>query len=358
MSSFKQIKLNPVFLIIIALLLFAVGCEGPAGPDGIDGIDGTDITGSECLVCHNDDVLLEKRFELNQHLHATFPNSLSRGTSSGCGRCHSHESFLTYVETGETATLPSVTALTCKSCHTLHSTTEADSFSFDLRATAAVEYLTGNTETFGDGAASNTCIVCHSPRRDYMAYDDTESGTDSVIVTSSHAGPHYGMTGSLIFGVGADDRNGTIALDQGPGTHASEGCVTCHMGENRNHMFTPEVDNCTSCHAGVDDMDINGAETAIHEAVHAIELVLATRGALEVDEDDGSFGIALPDSVWDATNEEWDPAILLSGVEYSAFWNYLMLHSDGGYAFHNPPFVKAVINNMEENLGMTLTTWE
>jgi|TARA_B100001079_G_scaffold32802_1_gene24675 hypothetical protein len=28
---------------------------------------------------------------------------------------------------------------------------------------------------------------------------------------------------------------------------------------------------------------------------------------------------------------------VLSGVEFTAFWNYLFLHADHGYAYHNPP---------------------
>lgn len=352
-----------IALIIVFAMLFMVfiGCEGPAGPagadgvdgtDGADGTDGTDITAASCLRCHSEDILLEKRFQLNQHVHSTFANSLSRGTSATCGRCHSHESFLDYVNTGEFSARESVTALTCKSCHTLHNTDEVDDFSFALVADGDVEFLTGGTETFGKisgiaSSASNLCMNCHQPRRDYTNYDSTpDDATDDVSLTSSHAGPHYGITGSLIFGKGADDRNGTVALDQGPGTHASAGCVTCHMGEGRNHTFTPDIDNCQTCHSGASDFDMNGVPTKMHDAVHAIELAFVALGALE---DDGEGG-------FDQTASSGSPTVL-TGVQFSAFWNYLVLHSDHGSAYHNPRYVKAIINSIEEGLGLALTDW-
>ncbi|MEE9573774.1 MAG: hypothetical protein V3W20_12045, partial [Candidatus Neomarinimicrobiota bacterium] len=269
---------------------------------------------------------------------ATMANSLSRGGRASCGRCHSHENFVSFWETGETHDLTSVTGLTCKSCHTLHDSDDADDFSFATRVNGDIEYLTGNIETFGSDSPSNVCIACHQPRRDYTYYDDTpDDATDSVSLTSSHAGPHYGITGSLIFGVGADDRNGSVDLDQGPMQHAEAGCVTCHMGESRKHTWEPDTDNCESCHGSISNFDIHGAPTKMEDAIHAIELAFVTIGALE-DDGDGGF---------DQTASGSSPTVL-TGVQYSAFWNYLALHSDHGYLYHNPPYVKAIINNIEE----------
>lgn len=346
----RNIKIALTIVLAIFFMVF-IGCEGPEGPEGAagaDGIDGTDITEAACLTCHNDDRLFEKRYELNQENMATMANSLSRGGRAGCGRCHSHENFVSFVETGETHDLTTVTGLTCKSCHTLHDSEEADNFSFAMRVEGGdVEYLTGGTETFGVDAPSNTCVVCHQPRRDYTYYDDTPAdATDDVSLTSSYAGPHYGITGSLIFGAGADDRNGTVTLDQGQMAHATAGCVTCHMGEGRIHTFEPDIDNCQTCHAGASDFDMNGSPTKMEDAVHAIELELVTIGALKTS-DSLSFS---------QTASSSNPTVL-SGVQYSAFWNYLVLHSDHGSTYHNPPYVKAIINNIEENLGMTKTTW-
>ncbi|MEE9573355.1 MAG: hypothetical protein V3W20_09930, partial [Candidatus Neomarinimicrobiota bacterium] len=178
-------------------------------------------------------------------------------------------------------------------------------------------------------------------------YDDTpDDATDSVSMTSSHSGPHYSVPGSLIFGEGADDRNGTVDLDQGPMQHAIAGCVACHMGEESNHTFGPETDYCVDCHGATSNFDIHGAPTKMEDAIHAIELAFVTLGALE---DDGEGG-------FDQTASGGSPTVL-TGVQFSAFWNYLVLHSDHGHLYHNPPYVKAMINNMEENLGMTQTTW-
>ncbi len=353
-STRKSLLLSWFVALSVLLVLSLTNCEGPEGPagpagaDGTHGSDGTDITEAACLTCHNNDVIIEKRYELNMHDHATMANSLSRGGREGCGRCHSHENFRNYVETGADMSLETVTGLTCKSCHTLHDTSEVDSFSFGLVVdTSEVDFLTGGTETFGDGHPANLCITCHQPRRDYSAYDTTPTvGTDSVSITSSHAGPHYGMNGSLIFGKGADDRNGTVALNQGPMAHASAGCVSCHMGANSNHEFHPSVDNCESCHAGASDFDINGAATAMHDAIVAIEAELVAIGWYE---DDGEGGISSLASS--------SAPLEMSGVEYTAFRNYNVLHADHGSIYHNPPYVKAIINNIEENLGLSLTSW-
>lgn len=349
MQSFFTRSIPVVLILVFCSLFLFTACEGPEGPAGADGADGTDITEAACLTCHNNDIILEKRFELNMHLHATMPNSLSRGGREGCGRCHSHENFRNYIETGADMALETVTGLTCKSCHTLHDNAEVDSFSYALVTDDLTEisFLTGGTETFGAGNPGNLCLSCHQPRRDYTAYDETPTvATDSVSITSSHAGPHYGVNGAVIFGKGADDRNGTVALNQGPGTHAGPGCVSCHMGANDNHEFSPSVDNCQSCHAGATDFDINGAATAMHDAIATIEAELVARGWFE---DDGSGGIS-------STASSSTP-IELTGVEYTAFWNYLVLEEDKGHLYHNPPYVKAIINNIEQNLGLTQTIW-
>ncbi len=368
--------LKIVLLVVLAILfMFFVGCKGPAGPagadgaDGADGItgadgddgadgadgadggagaDGTDMLGASCMRCHTDDILYEKRFQLNQHDHATMANSLSRGGRASCGRCHSHENFVNFVTTGAGEDLDTVNGLTCRSCHTLHNSSNPDDYSFGLRVSGPVTFLTGNVENFeGDAASSTTCITCHQPRRDYTYYDKTPSdASDNVSLTSSHSGPHYGITGSLIFGIGADDRNSSIDMDQGPMQHAVAGCVTCHMGAGLKHTFKPEEENCQTCHGDIDDFDIHGVPTKMHDAIHAIELAFVTLGALE---DDGEGG-------FDQTASSSSPTVL-TGVQFSAFWNYLMLHSDHGYAYHNPPYVKAIINSIESNLGITQTAW-
>ncbi|KAA3658786.1 MAG: collagen-like protein, partial [Calditrichaeota bacterium] len=174
------------------------GQQGPAGTNGIDGVDGADgadgidMTSSACTGCHNDDVIIEKRAELDQHDHATMANSLSRGGRAGCGRCHSHENFRAFVETGSDMSMETVTGLNCKSCHTLHDDDNVGNFSYGVLVTDPPETLTGVDISFGDANNTNLCLQCHQPRRDFTAYDTTPAdGPDSVSVTSSNAGPHY-----------------------------------------------------------------------------------------------------------------------------------------------------------------------
>lgn len=372
-NSTKKTSLFNLFVALSLLVIMGlIGCEGPAGPagangvdgingvdgvdgvdgvngingvDGIDGADGVDITSGACLTCHSDDVIIAKRAELNTHDHATMANSLSRGGREGCGRCHSHENFRSYVQTGADMNLETVTGLTCKSCHSLHDSENVNDFTYGVLINGSVDFLTGGSKSFGEGKTSNLCLACHQPRRDYTAYDETpEDATDGVSITSSHAGPHYGMMGSMLFGEGADDRNGS--LDQGAMAHASVGCVPCHMGGNESHTFVPVTDNCSTCHAGASDFDINGAATKMHDAIVVIEAKLVENGWYAYDED-GNVGSLASSSA----------PLELSGAEYTAFWNYNTLHADHGAIYHNPPYVKAIINNIETNLGMPLTSW-
>lgn len=330
------------------------GAQGPAGANGINGVDGADgsngidLTASACTGCHNDDVIFAKRAQLNMADHALMPNSLSRGTSSSCSQCHSHQGFRAYVQEGAGGSPAEVSGLTCKSCHTLHDDANVGNFTYDVLATDAVELLTGTgTVSFGDDLNTNLCLNCHQPRRDYTEYDSTpEDGTDSVFVTSSHAGPHYGQMGSNLFGVGADDRNGS-AIAGGEMMHSTgANCVSCHMGGNASHTFAPSTSNCTSCHTGTNTFDINGAATAMEDAIHAIEAEFVNRGWYS---DDGDGGIE--------SNASSSAPLELSGADFTAFWNYNIIHADHGALYHNPPFIKAVINNIEDNLGMALTVW-
>ena len=296
-STKKHSFFNWIVALSVLILMGLIACEGPAGPagadgldgkdgingvdgidgvdgvngidgvDGADGADGVDITSGACLTCHSNDDIITKRAELNTHDHAMMTNSLSRGGRTGCGRCHSHENFRSFVQTGSDMNLETVTGLTCKSCHSLHDSENVNDFTYGVLINGSVDYLVGGSHSFGEGKSSNLCLACHQPRRDYTEYDTTPAdASDGVSITSSHAGPHYGMMGSMLFGEGADDRNGAINNAVAM-AHASVGCVPCHMGGSDNHSFVPKTANCTSCHAGASNFDINGAATKMHDAI-------------------------------------------------------------------------------------------
>ena len=84
----------------------------------------------------------------------------------------------------------------------------------------------------------------------------------------------------------------------------------------------------------------------MHDAIHAIELAFVTLGFLE-DNGEGGF---------DQTASSSAPSVF-TGAQFSIFWNYTVLHSDHGSVYHNPPFAKAMINSIEEALGLAITAW-
>jgi hypothetical protein len=305
-----------------------------------------DITASACNRCHNDDELVIKRYELDMHDHVQGSSVAYAGARPGCARCHSHEGFRTFLQTGSDDVSGTVTPFNCKSCHTLHDDENVDNFTYDVLVTDPPETLTDVDISFGADASTNLCLQCHQPRRDFTAYDSTpEDGSDPVTITSSHAGPHYGQMGSNLFGFGADDRNGSTPLDQGPMIHATgASCVSCHMGDYGDHNFEAVIDNCAPCHSG-GDIDVNGAPTKMHDAIVLIEAEIVARGWYSEGED----GLE--------SNASSSNPLELTGPEFTAFWNYNIIHADHGAFYHNPPYAKAIINNIEENLGLTLTVW-
>jgi hypothetical protein len=329
------------------------GEQGPPGADGIDGVDGADgsdgidMTASACTSCHNDDDIVIKRYQLDMHAHV-MGGAVGGyyGGRSGCSQCHGHEGFRTYVQTGEAPAIATATPLNCKTCHTLHDDENVGNFSYDVLVTTPPETLTGLDLGFGDAATTNLCLQCHQPRRTFDAYDDTpDNPSDPVTITSSHAGPHYGQMGSNLFGVGADTRNGTFSFE-GPMAHSSgANCVSCHMGNSDDHGFHAVAGNCTTCHAGATSIDINGAATKMHDAIVIIEAKLVELGWYSEGED----GLE--------SNASSSNPLEMTGPEFTAFWNYNVIHSDHGAFYHNPPYAKAMINNIEENLGLPVTSW-
>ncbi|NQV37068.1 MAG: collagen-like protein [Candidatus Marinimicrobia bacterium] len=367
MSSFKQIKLHPVFLIIIALLLFAVGCEGPEGPAGPIGEAGlagdtgapgdsgatgeTGATGTlACLTCHSDENMttIETSFALSGHAAGNYVGYA--GGRGSCSRCHSSEGFENFLQGGEGVDIASPSAWTCSTCHSNHSSLEDDlTVPLVLNSAIASISLPGTTYDFEN--SSNLCGTCHQSRRGYDYYEaidsvwtDDVNGDDSlafvvgdgeVYINSSHAGPHHGPQTNTLFGEGG---YGTSSL----ATHSSQGCTSCHMGEadatEGGHSFNPNIANCNveGCHTSETSFDINSKQTDFNTRMGVIAEALVTAGALSGDAIDG-----------------YHPHVgIVTDAQFKAFFNYMVLYEDHSHGVHNPGYFNTLLTVAETNLGL------
>ncbi|MCK5332017.1 MAG: hypothetical protein KAK01_11450 [Candidatus Marinimicrobia bacterium] len=340
----KVLKTFPVYLMVGAMVIMvamsSIGCEGPegqAGADGVDGIDGVDgVDGNvTCLSCHEESNMLEIRFEYNQSQHASGDISLDyAGGRSSCAECHSGSGFVEFMVTGDVEANHTPTAITCNSCHGLHTDFTEEFPALRITADATIDLWDGTTETFG---ASNMCAFCHQPRRGYLDYDDTVAGDDSASITSSHAGPHHGPQAGVLLGTIGDGRNGTTSIDV-TNQHASVACVDCHM-ESGDHSFWPKIESCTTCHSGLTTFDRDGFQTDIEADMVLIREELVAVHALGTDTVEGVV--------------EYHPHVgKISGTEFSAWWNYMVVVEDKSLGIHNPKFVEKLVANAKENLGL------
>jgi hypothetical protein len=122
---------------------------------------------------------------------------------------------------------------------------------------------------------------------------------------------------------------GGLMVSGSPSVHyqaVEDGCVTCHMGEDRNHTYEPSVAYCQACHADLDTFDRNGVQTEIQAMLDEVKVLLEANGIidLEIGENRSAPGV-YPEDV------------------ASAMWNYIFVLQDQSNGVHNPPYAKALL---------------
>jgi hypothetical protein len=307
--------------------------------------------------------LFAKQIQYEQSTHRQGGNFERSETS--CAICHTHQGFLERIESNAYATAEDISdpaPINCRTCHTIHDTyTDAD---FAFTATTPVtmynlDYVTGNEVTvdFGSGAG-NLCARCHQARK--LSPIPVLGGAD-VTITSSRYGVHHGPQGTVIAGIGGFEFAGTQTIDGGPSTHGDPGanaklCATCHMGEAfgeqaGGHTWKmtyeyhgSEVDNvagCNSsgCHSGFDDFtEFGDVPAEVLQLLIDLETLLVNQGVkLEMSADYTIHGLS-PYAV----------AGTYTADQVAAFANWQLFAEDRSLGLHNPPYVKAVLQNSIE----------
>jgi hypothetical protein len=328
MSTKKLLVLLGTLVVAAAFLAACAGEPGPAGPAG-ESVAATDLT---CTECHNDTSLITgKKASWQESLHGSGTAFIEEGPRNTCAGCHSGATFsamiaagqnFTQVETGDT----NPTHQDCRTCHQIHTTYTGADWALETEAPVAM-VISGATF---DGGKGNLCANCHQARR-YIANFASKTETGKYDVTARFD-THHSVQGDMLLGAPG------MGVEGKPGSHYSmveNTCVGCHMGENDNHLFEPQLAKCQECHADAENFDINGAQTKVVERLAELQTALLSAGLLTQAED-GT--VATVPGTYDE-------------AQSTALWNYNLINNDGSKGAHNMNYVNALLDAAFAALG-------
>jgi hypothetical protein len=292
-----------------------------------------------------------------------------------CVKCHTATGLPMFINNaGSTIAAPASNGFQCSTCHN-----EAE---WPARyGVNSVTFPSGAVLTFGEGADSNLCIMCHQGRESTVSVNrtigDAASSPNTVPVDEEGAptlrfrNVHYFAAGSTLFGTeakGAYEFEGQTYT--GMNTHPIAMCTDCHDA----HMLAPQAETCEGCHGGVEPEAIRGAETPDYDGDG--DITEGVKGELDTMAEKLLAGLqaytvanSLPglvydplaypyffedadgDGVADAGDEgpvsysQWTPALLTSA------YNYQYYQKDPGAFAHNSEYVAQILYDSLENVG-------
>jgi len=341
----KKIKLlSMLFSVALVASLIAISActkEGPAGPAGKDGTNGEDgINGTDgtavCSTCHDNSETVETKIgQWENSFHAT--SGLQFENRTTCAPCHTSQGFkeaLAIDSSATTAAIQDPANINCYTCHMIHDTyTGAD---WALRVTEPSPFwLTGETVDLGK---ANLCIKCHQERVSY-AIPDVTNPDGIYTVTSTRFGPHYGVQGTSISGIGFYEV-GTGYMNS---AHSSieDACINCHMAS--------AVGYATGGHTWVIEDEEEGLNTNGCLDCHTAEEAGTLKEELAVEIEDLMTQLGTKLVAAGIYNPEGTSGYAVKG-DYSnrvagAYWNFMCIHSDGSGGVHNPKYITKLLEN-------------
>ncbi|HEX6268959.1 MAG TPA: cytochrome c3 family protein [Anaerolineales bacterium] len=339
MSAKKMIILLGVLVaaaVVSTACAGAVGPPGPAGPAGPAGPQGepgptAEITDLSCTECHNDTTLIvSKQAQFREKsVHGT-GEAFERGTSGACAGCHGSEGAKVRINAGLPPHDPSVEGITnvspynCRTCHNIHTTYTRADFSLTGNDQPVTLEMTGGTF---DGGKGNLCANCHQIRNELPVAADGNIDLGE----NTRYGPHYGVEAAMLLGEG-----GLGGVSGSPSAHyqaVENTCVNCHMGDERNHTYEPEVARCQTCHADAENFDINGVQTEVQAMLDEVHELLVASGIMAADYTDDAGELQVGRSI---------PGVYPEAVA-QAMWNYKLVVYDQSRGVHNSAFAKALL---------------
>jgi len=344
----RRTLISSLALIGAAIALAACAAEGPPGPAGPAGPAGppgpvaaaADLT---CTECHNDTTLIvskEAQFR-ETSVHGT-GESFVRGEGTDCAGCHGTEGAKARIAAGlpphdeSVVGIVNVSPFDCRTCHQIHSTYTSGDWALTGEAQPVTLEMTGGTF---DGGAGNLCANCHQIRN---AAPTAAGG--NVQITSSRFGTHYGVEAAMLLGEGG------LGVDGSPSTHyasVENTCVNCHMGEEANHTYLPDVDRCQACHTDAEDFDIDGVQTEVTAMLEELHILLVDAKLLNPETD--LWGI-YDSATGKFSNPSADAPLTVTEAVANAMWNYKFVTYDQSMGVHNSAYAKALLEAALEAL--------
>jgi hypothetical protein len=262
-----------------------IQCENCHGPNNGSTLHANDIidparisiSADVCGSCHGEPPRHGRFQQWENSAHGDFELAIddatveSRGaTAAHCGRCHTGQGFLTWIEQGNLtkliqgkngdATVPELTAMgltknsvqpqTCVVCHDPHAEGTLSGAPGTNTATVRINGSTGllpsgfKAEDVGKGAI---CMTCHNTRNGL--HNDANA-------PANYTAPHTPSQTDILMGQNAYFVN----TERSAHGLVKDTCVTCHMeltapptefslpGVGTNHGFKASIDVCGKCH--------------------------------------------------------------------------------------------------------------
>ncbi|MBN2304472.1 MAG: hypothetical protein JXQ72_08355 [Anaerolineae bacterium] len=285
-----------------------------------------------------------------------------------CVKCHTSEGLPFLAEHGVVISEEPSTSLACSTCHTNFQ-------DWTLYVTDEVTFPSGAVLSFGEGVPSNLCINCHQGRESTVSVDAALAavgvGDDEVSDAIRFRNVHYFAAGATLFGTdakGVYEYEGKEYLGRFahvPGV--ADTCTSCHTA----HRLSVKVEDCTMCHAGIEettairmtsgDFDGDGADEGVageivtmHEALlAAIQAYAADVAGTPIAYNPAQYPYWFVDAnangVPDADEGDgyatWTPTLL------RAAYNYQYVAKDPGAYVHNGKYVAQVLYDSLEAVG-------
>lgn len=284
-----------------------------------------------------------------------------------CVKCHTAEGLPFFLEHGVTISMEPADSLACSTCH-------ASFADFSLYEVTEVEFPSGAVIGFENDLNSNLCLNCHQGRESTVSVDNAINaagvGDDEVSEALRFRNIHYFAAGATLFGSEAQGAYQYADKEYlGRFLHVpqvADTCASCHNA----HSLEISLDQCATCHAGVESLDairmtsldydgdgadegVKGEIETLHEELYAaIQSYAAdtigtpivynaarypywfadTNGNGEVDGDEGAYA-------------SWTPTLL------RAAYNYQYVAKDPGAFAHNGKYVVQILYDSLEAIA-------
>lgn len=286
-----------------------------------------------------------------------------------CAVCHSSVGAISYMR--GTMMTPGVidlpvhkgTSVDCAACH-----------NSAAAALVSVPFPSGvSVDTFGSSAV---CTVCHQGRTSTLRVETAVDGLEDDVISGdlSFINVHYAPSAASLMGSvvkGGFEYPGKVYKGQFTHVPDRDTCVGCH----KPHSLEVRLENCTSCHQGVDrfadirtsrtDFDgdgdvaegISGPITTFHDRLAvAIKRYGAEVAGTAVVYDIHAYPYFFIDSDGDGTAskdeaafpnryQSWTPRLL------KAAYNYQLVAKDTAIYTHNPHYALQLLYDSLESLS-------